>query len=157
MKIMSLNVIKTQTSCYQKILRLDVSIDQVFGMDELHEVQRLDGDEQDGLERELPAAGVEQVLQTWPEQLHDERVVFAADAEVVDLRQALAAAQLLVKSGKPRNVWWEGLKVNWINWIKTFELLNWDWSTGTGCVGILYQLQFPEQKELIFSKIIDFF
>ena len=73
-------------------------------MDELHEVQGLDGDQQDRLERELPAASVEQVFQAGPEQLHDERVVFPANAEVKDVGQALATAQLLVKPGMQKSV-----------------------------------------------------
>ena len=66
-------------------------------MDELELVQQLDGQHQHRLQRELAPADVEQVLQRWSEQLHDEGVVLAAGPEVVDLGDALVTADLLVE------------------------------------------------------------
>ena len=46
-----------------------VPVDEVLGVDELELVQELDGEHQHGLERELAAANVEEVLEGRPEQL----------------------------------------------------------------------------------------
>lgn len=46
------------------------------------------GDHHDGLDAELPAAHVKEVLETGPQEIYDEDVVEAFLAEVIDLRYA---------------------------------------------------------------------
>lgn len=73
-----------------KVIGLDVSVDDTTGVDVLDPLDGLLGDHQDGLDRELPAAQVEQVLETLAEQVHDHEVVVALGAVVQDLGNCLA-------------------------------------------------------------------
>jgi hypothetical protein len=50
---------------------------------------KLDGDHKNSLERKAPTAEVEQVLQGWSQELHDEGVVLPAWSEVVHFRNTL--------------------------------------------------------------------
>ena len=43
-------VASQRRSANQKVFRLDVAVDEMLGVDELHQVERLYGDEQDGFE-----------------------------------------------------------------------------------------------------------
>ena len=69
----------------EKVLRLDVAEDDVFGMDVLEPGDELDGRHADCLEGEAAVARFEQVLEAGTEELHHHGVVFPTCAEVVDL------------------------------------------------------------------------
>ena len=47
---------------------------------------------EDGLQAELPVAEVEQVLQAWPEQVHDQDIVVALHAKPPDVPNPRCAA-----------------------------------------------------------------
>jgi hypothetical protein len=73
-------------SIHKKVLWLNVAKDNVLGMHIFQPSNQLDSRHADGFQRELPAAHVKQVLQAWTEKLHDQRIVFAASTEIMDLR-----------------------------------------------------------------------
>lgn len=55
----------------QEIVRLDVSVDDSLVVHFLNSLQHLDSNHQHSLQVELPLAGLEQVLDGRPEQVHD--------------------------------------------------------------------------------------
>lgn len=74
---------------YQEVLGLDVPVDEVAAVHVLDAVQQLHGDHEHRLQREAAPAHVKQVLQGRAQELHDQRIVLAARAEVVHVRDAL--------------------------------------------------------------------
>ena len=67
-------------------------------MDDLDPLQKLDGDQEDGLESELFVAGGKELLEVGAEKFHDESIVLAAaGAVVVDLREPDLRPQQLVE------------------------------------------------------------
>jgi hypothetical protein len=55
----------------QEIVRLDVAMEEAFGMDVFDSRNSLVGDEEDGLERKFSIAVVEQILKRWAEEVVD--------------------------------------------------------------------------------------
>lgn len=84
-------------TAHQEVLGLHVAVDEALGVHVLHARDQLDGDHEHRLEREGAVAQVEEVLQAGPQQLQHHGVVLPARAEVVDLRDALCGAELLVE------------------------------------------------------------
>jgi hypothetical protein len=66
-------------------------------MYELNAANQLISEEQDCLETELPVAKVEEILETWSEELHDHDIVLALCAIVLDQGYAHSALHNLVK------------------------------------------------------------
>ena len=59
---------------HEEIVGLDISVDEAFAVNVLYPGDELVGEEQHRFQTESSRAKVEQVLQTWPEQLHDHHV-----------------------------------------------------------------------------------
>lgn len=83
---------------HQEVLGFHVAVDEALGVHILHARDQLDGDHEHRLERERAVAQVEQVLQAGPQQLQHHGVVLPAWAKIVDLRDALCGAELLVEA-----------------------------------------------------------
>lgn len=83
---------------HQEVLGLHVPVDEALGVDVLHARDQLDGDHEHRLECERAITQVKQVLQARPEQLQHHGIVLPTRAEVVDLRDALCGAELLVEA-----------------------------------------------------------
>ena len=62
---------------HQEVVGLDVPVDEVLVVDILDPPDHLVGQHEDGLHGEPPGAEVEEVLQAWPEKVHDEHIVVA--------------------------------------------------------------------------------
>ena len=62
---------------HQTVLRLDVSMDDIMSMDVLQTTKELVDEHQDCFERKLAAAEVEEVFQTWTQQVKNHRVILA--------------------------------------------------------------------------------
>ena len=74
----------------------DIPVDQVAGVHQLHALQHLIGDHEDGLETEATAAFVELILERGAEQIHHHEVVGVLGAEVVDFGEAGGILELAV-------------------------------------------------------------
>jgi hypothetical protein len=70
---------------------------------------KLVGEEEDGLQRELAVAEVEQVFQAGAEEIEDHGVVVALGAKPADKRDADAAGERLVDAGLIFKLWVLGL------------------------------------------------
>lgn len=83
-EIDSIQYISLPADTHQKIVRLDVAVEEALGMDVFDPRNGLIGDEEDGLERELSAAVVEQVFERRTEKIVDQYVEFALLSEPAD-------------------------------------------------------------------------
>lgn len=61
-KIDHVDLVATLSDAHEEVVRLDITVDERLGVDVLDTRDELIGEEQDGLERELPVAEVEQIL-----------------------------------------------------------------------------------------------
>jgi hypothetical protein len=65
-QICYINLIPTPPGTHQEVLWLDVSMNDVLGMDILKTANELIGEHQHRFERELATAEIEEVFQAWP-------------------------------------------------------------------------------------------
>uniref|UniRef100_A0A182UE34 Uncharacterized protein n=1 Tax=Anopheles melas TaxID=34690 RepID=A0A182UE34_9DIPT len=82
---------------HQEVVRLDVPVDEVLHVQILQPADHLVDQHQHGLDCEVPAAEVEQILERGAEQIHHQHVVAALLPEVADVRDADAPGQHLVQ------------------------------------------------------------
>lgn len=66
-------------------------MEEAFGMDVFNSSNGLVGNKEDGFERELSAAIVEEVLERWAEEVVDQRVVGALLSKPSDMRYSHSA------------------------------------------------------------------
>lgn len=84
------------THTHQEVLRLDVAMDDVLGMDILDPTDGLVGNEKDSLERESSVAVIEQVFERWAQNLVDEHKVFTLISRPEDVRDSYTAGESFV-------------------------------------------------------------
>ena len=68
-KIDNINLVTTLSGALNEVIRLDITVEEEFGVDVLDTGDTLVGQEQDSLQRELAVAEVEQVLRTGFEEV----------------------------------------------------------------------------------------
>ena len=81
---------------HEKIVRFDISVNEVLVVYELDPADHLVGQHQHRFHGEPPGAKVEQVLQGGTKQVHDQDVVIAFRTIPTDVRDANAALKLLI-------------------------------------------------------------
>lgn len=84
------------TSVSDKVGWLDIAMDQVSRVHELHALEHLIGDHEDGLERESTAALVKLIFERGSKEVHDHEVVRILGSKVVDLGKAWGVLQFAV-------------------------------------------------------------
>mmetsp|Transcript_25048 Transcript_25048/g.57679 ORF Transcript_25048/g.57679 Transcript_25048/m.57679 type:complete len:367 (+) Transcript_25048:66-1166(+) len=65
---------------HEKIIWLDISVDETLGVDVLHSAKHLVSKHQHSLQAELPGAKIKQILETWPQQINDHNIVVTLDS-----------------------------------------------------------------------------
>ena len=75
-QIRYINIIPMLPHPYQEVFGFDISIDNALGVDIFETTDKLVGEYQYGLERELAAAAVEKVFQTRAQEINHYRVIF---------------------------------------------------------------------------------
>lgn len=83
-KIRHINLISMLPHTQQEVLRLDVTMNDVLGMDVFETIKKLIGQHQHGLKREFSVAVVEKIFQTRPQEIEHHRVVFTFGLVRVD-------------------------------------------------------------------------
>lgn len=73
----------------EKVLRLNVAVDQVLAVDVLHTRQQLHAQKQDSFQRELAVAQVKEILQTRSKELHHQGVVLPTGTKIINFRYPL--------------------------------------------------------------------
>jgi hypothetical protein len=71
------DLVATLANAHEEVVRLDITVDERLGVDVLDAGDELIGEQEDGLERELAVAEVEEILQGRAEQIEDHGVVVA--------------------------------------------------------------------------------
>ena len=84
---------------HQAILRLDVSMDDIIGVDILQATNELVGKHQHRFEREFATAKIEKILQTWAQQIKHHGIVFALGHISVNLRNTGTARKRSIQFG----------------------------------------------------------
>ncbi len=74
-KVDDVDLVAAFSNAHEEVVRLDVAVDEGLGMNVLDPGDELIGKQQDGLERELAVAEVEQILQAWAQEIQDHGVV----------------------------------------------------------------------------------
>jgi len=95
-EINAVNKVVRSTAVGDKVGRLDVPMDQMATVHNLHALQHLIGDHESGLEAETASALVELVLERWPKKVHDHEIVRILDTKVMDLGEAGGILKLAV-------------------------------------------------------------
>ena len=95
-KIDNVDLVATLSDAHEEVVRLDITVDEGLGVDVLDTRDELVCQEQDGLQRELPVAEVEQVLQTGSEEIKNHGIVVTLGSEPAHERDTDTAGQGLV-------------------------------------------------------------
>ena len=80
-EIDNVDLVTTLANAHQKVIRLDITVDEGFGMNVLDAGDELVGKEKHGLQRELAVAKVEEILQTWSEEIENHGIVVTLGSE----------------------------------------------------------------------------
>jgi hypothetical protein len=98
-EIDNVDLVTTLADAHEEVVGLDITVDEGLGVDVLDAGDELVGQKQDGLQRELAVAEVEQVLQTGAEQVENHGIIVALSTEPADERDADASGERLVDTG----------------------------------------------------------
>ena len=98
-EIDNVDLFVTLSDSHEEVVGLDVTMDEGLGVDVLDTRDGLVGQGQDGLQRELAVAGLEQVLQAGSEEIETHDVVFTPGSEPVCAGDSDTAGQRLVDTG----------------------------------------------------------
>lgn len=83
-EINDVDLISTLSNAHEEVIGFDITMDERFGVNVLDTRDELIGKEEHRLERELPVAEVEEILQTWSEQIKDHGIVVAFGTKPTD-------------------------------------------------------------------------
>ena len=97
-KVDDVDLIAAFANAHQEVVGLDITMNEGLGVDVLDARDELVGQEQDGLERELPVAEVEEVLQAGAEEIDDHGIVVTLGTEPADKRNTDTASEGLVNT-----------------------------------------------------------
>lgn len=95
-KINHVDLVATLSDAHEEVVGLDITVDERLGVDVFDTRDELIGEEQDSLERELPVAEVEQILETGAEEIKDHGIVVTLCSEPAHEGDADTAGQGLV-------------------------------------------------------------
>ena len=98
-EIDNVDLVATLADAHEEIIRLDITVDEGLGVDVLDAGDELIGEQEDGLQRELAVAEVEEIFQGGTEQIEDHGVVVALGAEPAHEGNTNTASEGLVDAG----------------------------------------------------------
>jgi hypothetical protein len=98
-EIDNVDLVTTLADAHEEVVGLDITVDEGLGVDVLDAGDELVGQKQDGLQRELAVAEVEQVLQAGAEQVENHGIIVALSTEPADEGDADASGERLVDTG----------------------------------------------------------
>jgi hypothetical protein len=98
-EIDNVDLVATLADAHEEIIRLDITVDEGLGVDVLDAGDELIGEQEDGLQRELAVAEVEEIFQGGTEQIEDHGVVVALSAEPAHEGNTNTAGEGLVDTG----------------------------------------------------------
>lgn len=92
----NINLVTTLTNTHEEIIRLDITMNEGFGMNVLDAGNKLIGKEKDSLQRELAVAEVEEIFQTGSEKIENHGIVITFGTEPANERDANTTSKGLV-------------------------------------------------------------
>lgn len=95
-KVDNVDLVATLADAHEEVVGLDITVDEGLGVNVLDAGDELVGQQEDGLQRELAVAEVEQVLQTGSEEIQHHGIVVTLCSEPTDERDANTAGEGLV-------------------------------------------------------------
>ena len=95
-KINHVDLIATLANAHQKVVRLDVTVDERLCMNVLDTGDQLVGQQKHGLQGEFAVAEVEKILKTRAEEIENHGVVVTFSTEPTDKRDAHTSSERLV-------------------------------------------------------------
>jgi hypothetical protein len=98
-EIDDVDLIASLSDAHEKVIRLDVPMNERLGMDVLNPRDELICEEQHSLEREFAVAKVEKILQAGSQKIQHHGIVVTLGPIPTDKRNANAAGKRLVDSG----------------------------------------------------------
>lgn len=98
-KVDDVNLVATLADAHQEVVGLDVAVDEGFGMNVLDAGDELIGQEENGLERELAVAKIEQILQAGAKEVQNHGIVIALGTEPTNEGNANTTSEGLVDTG----------------------------------------------------------
>ena len=98
-KIDAMDLVRLLADADEEIIRLDIAMDEILGVDVFDTVDHLIRQHQHGLERELAIAEVEQILKRRSQKIDNHHVVIALDTIPMNVRNANTAREDLVELG----------------------------------------------------------
>ena len=93
------DLVATLANAHEKVVGLDIAVDEGLGVDVLDAGNELIGEQENGLERELAVAEVEKIFERRAEQIKDHGVVVALGAEPAHEGNTDTASERLVDAG----------------------------------------------------------
>ena len=98
-KVDNVDLVSTLADTHEEVIGLNVTVDEGLGVDVLDAGDKLVGQEEDGLQRELAVAEVEEILERRAEEIEDHGVVVTLGAEPADQGNTDTAGKRLVDAG----------------------------------------------------------
>ncbi len=98
-EVNDVDLVPTLADAHQEIVRLDITVDERFGMDVLDTGDELIGKQQDCLQGKFAVAKVEQILQTGAEKVEHHSIVVTLGTEPANERNTDSSCQRFVDTG----------------------------------------------------------
>lgn len=108
-EINNVDLVTTLANAHQKVVWLDITVDERLGVDVLDAADELIGEEQDSLQGELAVAEVEEILQGWTEKIQDHGIVVALGSEPANKWDTDTSSKGLVDASLILELWVLGL------------------------------------------------
>jgi hypothetical protein len=108
-EVNNIDLVSSLANSHQEVVRLDIAVDEGFGMNVLDAGDELISEEKNRLERELSVAEVEEVLQAGSEEVENHGIIVALCAEPTNKGNAHTTGERLVDTSLIFELWVLGL------------------------------------------------
>lgn len=98
-KVNNIDLVSTLADAHEKVVGLDVTVDEGLGVDVLDAGDELVGQKEDGLQRKFAVAEVEEILERRAEEIEDHGVIVTLSAEPADEGDTDTTGERLVNAG----------------------------------------------------------
>jgi len=92
-KVNNIDLVPTLANAHQEVIRLDIAVDEGFGMDVLNPGDELIGEEENRLQGKFAVAKVEQVLQAGTKKVENHGIVVTFRTEPANKGDANSSGQ----------------------------------------------------------------
>jgi hypothetical protein len=108
-EVNDVDLVAALADTHEEVVRLDITVDEGFGVDVLNARDELIGEEENGFQGELAIAEVEKILQAGSEEVEDHSIVVALGSEPANEGDTDASSEGLVDTSLIFELWVLGL------------------------------------------------